>query len=475
MFSIPGRGGRTEVFVHQWSREITPDYDSQTFEVADVSSLYPYIGISNLFPTGEYKVITQPNIINSIYYDQNRKVHSMNNSSHLIGLAQVRIVAPRHLKEPFLPILRKSDQRIIFALCELCVQKNSLSECYHDDIQRSTICVLTWPELNFLVGELNYKIITIYELYNYETESPLFSTFLKLIAHGKLKHIISDHSDDNLKFINKKMKFPPSMALISSDIDLNPEYASFYKKILVSIMGKIAQVNNRTVSKFVRNQNQLQSIFYTEKIDDLFDYGNVCHVVIKPAERSNENRSGNSIIYSYVTALARIYMHRCIMKLESVGACVHAIENDCIYFTRPKTLQNPLIYSQTFGYFHKEFNNCIITSFNSFGSKSSSISYIENGILKHKIKAKGFSLQSSIINSILEFESFQELLCHYVDNKIVNIEVPQIHVVKNIKKLSVNQILRRIKLTNVIITKRIFLRDYKTHPYGYTIKREEED
>ena len=427
--------------------------------------------MSHRFPVGKYSIISTRRDLQKIWFDKVEKVHKIG-SKRLIGLCQIRIVSTNRFIEPFLPILRVKDDRVIYGHCDYCVQNSSVLECFHDDITRSTIITLTLPEINFLVGELNYKIIAFYEIYDYEKECAIFATFLKLLAVGKLKHIVTDSKQ--LPFINSKMRFHPTIALKPSDLDFDPEYASFYKQILCSILGKIAQVNNRDITKFVSNNGQLQSIFKSEKIEDLFDLGNVCQVVIKPPERKNENRKGNSIIYSYVTALARIYMHRCIMKLTSEGACVYAIENDCLYFSRPKTLVNPLKYSQAFGYFHEEYKNCIITSFNSFGTKSSSISYIENGVLKHKIKAKGFSLKSSIINSILEFESFQELLRHYVNNKIVQIDVPQVRVVKNIKKLSVNQILRRIKLTNVIITKRVFLKDCHTVPYGYKIEHENE-
>ena len=441
------------------------------FEIADISSLYPAMSIKFAFPTGKYTIMTCQKKMKSIWFDTYNRLHRIG-FDKLIGLALIRIISPRSLSEPFLPIVRESDQKVIYAHCQTCVQTSNLKECMHSDIERSSILTLTWPEINFLVGELNYNIIAIYEIYQYKEEKPIFSKFVKLLARGKLKHVIKDKSEVNIDFINKKMKFPPSMQLKSSDIDPDEEMASFFKKSLCSFLGKTAQVNSRTVTKFVRNQSQLQSLFYSENIEDLFDYGNVCHVIIKPKNRSNENRSGNSILYSYITAYARIYMHKCLMKLWNVGACVHAIENDCIYFSRPKTLKSPFIYSQAFGFFHKEFENCIITSFNSLGTKSTSISYIENGILKHKIKAKGFNLQSSIINSILEFDSLQELLRHYIEDKIVQIEVPQVHVVKNLKKMTVNQLLKRIKLTNVIITKRVFLKDSNTLPFGYTFPRE---
>ena len=459
------------MFTTNWNVESTPNYANEEFEVADVSSLYPSISMRSAFPIGQYEIITAQPKLKSIWYDKFTQVHRLG-SSKLIGLAQVRIISTNTCDEPFLPIIRASDDKTIYAHCQSCVQNSNLKECMHSDMERSSILTLCWPEINFLVGVLNYRLMYIYEIYNYKQEKKIFSQFVKVLARGKLKHVIKDKSEVNIDFINKKMKFPPHLQLKASEIEENEDMASFFKKSLCSFLGKTAQVNNRNITKFVRNKSQLESLFYSENIEDLFDYGNVCHVIIKPKDRLNQNRSGNSILYSYITALARIYMHKCLLKLWSVGARVHAIENDCIYFSRPKTLKNPLIYSQAFGYFHKEYENCIITSFNSLGTKSTSISYIENGILKHKIKAKGFNLKSSIISSILEFDSLQELLCHYIEDKIVQIEVPQIHVVKNFKKMTVNQLLKRIKLTNVIITKRVYLKDCNTLPFGYTLPRE---
>ncbi len=54
------------------------------------------------------------------------------NNIVLLGVALVRIVAPKHLKLPILPY-RSIKGRSCLALCKKCADDNQLSECTHTD------------------------------------------------------------------------------------------------------------------------------------------------------------------------------------------------------------------------------------------------------------------------------------------------------------------------------------------------------
>lgn len=421
--------------------------------------------MSNNFPTGPYTVMTQKkHSLNDIKYDKEKKCHLLK-SKKMSGLVLCRVLAPKGLKEPYVQTIRLKDKAIVYGLCELCIQKSYTGSCNHSDLERSHVQTFVWPEIDFMVSSLNYKLMAVYECYQYDQESPLFSGFIKLLANGKLKHSITDLNE--IPFINKKMKFPPNLALKRDEISINPVRTSFYKHMLVAFLGKLAQSTSKSKTIFVRNKNQLQSIFYKEKIVDIFTYDNICQVIIKPPKKVNQNRSANSVLYAYITALSRIYMHKCLLKLWSLGCIVYALECDNIYFSRPNTLPNPLKYSKTFGYFQDQFVDCVILAFNSFGSKSNNVSYIKNGILCQKMKARGFNLDSSLIHNILEFYSIEELLRYYVQEEIIQIKVPQLRNRRNLKTMTINQVLTEFRLSNLIVTKRVFNNDFSSKPFGF--------
>lgn len=388
------------------------------------------------------------------------------NNKKLIGLVHLRILAPKSLKEPYLEEERIKDKKKIFGTCSTCIQTFNTGECNHSPQERSQVQTLVWEEVNFCVSVLNYEVLQIFECHQYETELPLFTSFIKLLALGKLRHSLSNTSQKELDYINNSMKIPERLKIKKSDIIPDSSKTNFYKKMLCSFLGKLAQTNNKRKIKFVRNKNQLYSLFYSEKIVDLFVYDNVCQVVIKPKVNNIlQNRSSNCTLYSYITSYARIYMHKCMLKLWSINANIMAIENDCIYFTLSKSLPNPLIYSRTFGCFKNEVSNVIL--YYSFGSKSSSLSYIHNGVITHKIRARGFSLKPAVIENILHFSSLGDLMKCYMEHQIVKLKIPQIRNYKHVKTMSVKQKLSDFTLTNEIVSKRIVYCDLTTVPYGY--------
>lgn len=253
-YFITGHGGRHEVFHHAFNSLVTPDYENQIFSSADVSSLYPYISMSNNFPTGVFTIQTQKkHALNNIYFDPVKKYHVLNGKK-CCGLVLCRILAPKGLKEPYVQTIRLKDSVVIYGLCSACIQKSYTGICNHSDLERSQVETFCWPEVDFMVSSLNYKLMTVYECYQYDKEEPLFSGFIKTLAHGKLKHSISDSNE--IPFINKHMKFPPILKLKEDEIDINPVRTSFYKNILVSFLGKLAQSNAKSKTVFVRNRNQ---------------------------------------------------------------------------------------------------------------------------------------------------------------------------------------------------------------------------
>lgn len=379
------------------------------------------------------------------------------------------LLAPRTLDEPL--IGTKVGDSYVYGLCQKCTKQKNKKKCKHNDKSRAITSVLCWNEINYLVA-MSYKIVTVYETYVYSKQAPIFEKFVKLLSVQKLKHSMPSKSQsykDYCQEINDTMKLDLNIKLEPVDIEPNDTIRSYYKEYLNGFLGKLSQQTNKTKALFVRSQSQLTNVFYSSHIDDIFPLDKACVLFVRNSTKTaSMNRQANSILYSYILAYARIYMHKNMMKLKKEMATIYSINNDAIYFTMPKTKMVPLRFSQSFGSFKYEFEGCTIIEFLSFGQKSSSITFItKDKQIKKEIKARGFCLQSSLVNSILSNVCLDTMLKSSLSNEPMSFKIPQIRSKKSIKTLSVKETLLMCEFSNEITQCRIIAKDGSTKPYGY--------
>ena len=171
---------------------------------------------------------------------------------------------------------------------------------------------LCWPEINNLVGSLGYKLVNTYEIYQYKNELKIFEKFIQILFHFKIKHSNKDFNSSWNSYcneVNVTMKFENFLKLHKIDMSVNNSKAKYFKSFLVSFLGKFSQVNSRTKNFYVRSNSALSNLFHSEDIYDFFIYDRTCHVIVKNKKPDRyTNRKSNSIIYSYVCGLARIFI-----------------------------------------------------------------------------------------------------------------------------------------------------------------------
>jgi hypothetical protein len=239
--------------------------------------------------------------------------------------------------------------------------------------------------------------------------------------------------------------------------------------MMVSVLGKFAQQNSKSESILVKSQSALNNVFKDSTILDIFPLDKVCHIIIKGKQRnSSMNRSANSIIYSYITANSRIFMHTEMLKIWNMGGKIYAMENDCLYWIRPKLIPSPLKHSHLFGSFKNEFDNCLMLSFISFGTKSTAIAYLKDSKVEYKIKARGFNFKSNMASKIIDFDSFQSLLDASEKQIFTSIAIPQMRSSRNLQNQTITQKIENYQLSNVISSARVILNDFTSFPYGYS-------
>jgi hypothetical protein len=105
-----------------------------------------------------------------------------NDSREYNGLIFCKILPPNDLYFPVLPI--RLNNRLIFPLCHECAVNLNNQNCNHSESQRALVGTYTTMELKKAL-ELNYRILEIYEVWNYpellpinEADNGIFTQFI---------------------------------------------------------------------------------------------------------------------------------------------------------------------------------------------------------------------------------------------------------------------------------------------------------
>ena len=158
-------GGRTgAVVLHSAVGE------REEIRYADITSLYPYVNKTCMYPIGHPQFITQP-------MDQSIRSY--------FGIALVDILPPTGLFHPVLPM--RSGGKLTFPLCSKCVQEEQTKPmlqrthyCTHTDAERMLRGTWCTPEIEKAI-EKGYQIIKIHEVWNFpesQRKTGLFAEYV---------------------------------------------------------------------------------------------------------------------------------------------------------------------------------------------------------------------------------------------------------------------------------------------------------
>ena len=262
--------------------------------------------------------------------------------SNINGLIKCIILPPQQLLFPVLPV--KMHNRLLFPLCRTCAENNIQEDCPHEDPgDRELFGTWTSLELQEAVTE-NYKIIKIYEIWDYETvqydpesrEGGLFAGYInnlftkKVEASGFPEGCESE--EDKLKFV-REVQEAEGVTLDYTKIKKNPALRTINKLALNCLWGKFGMRNNLTRTDIVKSRGELLKLINDEEkqilgilpIDDTQLYVNWCN----EEPYVSANPVTNVVIASQTTALARLKLLRCLRKL---GDRVAYYDTDSIIF-----------------------------------------------------------------------------------------------------------------------------------------------
>ncbi len=270
------------------------------------------------------------------------------------------------------------------------------------------------------------------------------------------------------------MGFQEDLKLTEENIEENKSKRASFKLLGNAMLGKFSQRQEYSQTLFVNSQQQMEEAFEKHDIVDLLPISeNVCELEILPQFTNQKSRTGNCVIGAFVTAYARIQLHKDMMLLKSRGFQLYYCDTDGIIFTDPNvTLSRslPLPLSPCLGDYKNELgNNVTIQSFACLARKSYSISVWSKTKKENQvcIKSSGLSLSSTFAQTALNCSEFETLLLNFEQNPI-SFEVPQLRsfVIKDTN--TVHHKITKHKVSNHLNVQR-FVKNVNepTLPFGF--------
>ena len=145
-----GRTGATTLYAH------ADEAKGETIRYLDVTSLYPWVNKTAIYPVGHPEIITNPTHLDIGRY---------------FGIALVDILPPPGLFHPVLPV--HSGGKLTFSLCAACVREEQAkpfldrrSSCSHSDAKRTLRGTWCTPEIQQAISK-GYTLVRIHEVWHF--------------------------------------------------------------------------------------------------------------------------------------------------------------------------------------------------------------------------------------------------------------------------------------------------------------------
>ncbi len=475
---IAMRSGLVDQYRLKWVKTENPN---EIFKIADVNLLYSHIAIREKFPIGKPTVL----IGQQVEQVQTSKSGIFVNGEKLLsGALHCSVLAPSKEDYPFLQF-RISNKFSYLALCKTCAEKLSETCKHRSNNSRKFTSVWTIPDLNKALKE-NYIIHEIFEVIYFPERKHLLRTFVQALVSERLKnsggleHLLTKEEKEAYCSIhNTEMNLPENFQLTIDNVKNNPGQKQFYKDLLNSLYGKFSSNVEKKKTEIVRSQRQLENLAQNFDITELFPINDTNLLVEYEVNDLKPNFKGNIFIGSEITAHSRVYMHDYLRKLQATdGVKIFSIETDCIMYSIPKGVIDPLPFSDLVGNFKSVIpTNCEVLSYFALGSKNYSVLYKgSDNQLNTILKVKGLSLKSAHIENFLSTQTYNDYIESHFKNELKNITFPQLRKTFNKSCNQTETRFQTFEFRNDLYLKRYVNQGdpksnhYHTLPFGYKNK-----
>ncbi len=474
---ISVRGGISEVYRHSFTAAAEPN---KVMESYDVCSLYPYIAMTADLPVGPYQILIGEQLdqvqISSTgeFYFGRQQIH---------GFLQAIISCPTYCKFPSL-LYRDSAGNSIAGLCQECILKGLDTVCGHKDKKRFLKSVWTLPEVTFAITQ-GYRVIKMLEIYAYFDARPILRPFFHYASSYKIRYSgIPEDEPDPYAWcarINSSMEYSGSLRLSPATVQKSDVRRKIIKLMLVSTIGKFSQFCKGRETHFATSYRELSKLVKNcaYNLDQLFVINENVVQVVRTKLRTSRcaYNKGCSSIHAYITALARIYMLKSLIRLEQNGVEICALDVDGFKCIRSRNcdISQIIPIGCEFGSFKDDLGPNRILDYCALAPRvmSQIMENQETGRLHSKTQLCSFSLQAATIQRTLNHRVYTTMLADRIKGQEKQLKVAQRRHYRKILRQNEFQI-KEFCFSNMICTKRVTYSSSKgvlrTRPIGCSLQ-----
>ncbi len=394
-------GGRTSTIRKYY--KVEPE---EAIRYYDVCSLYPYVNKNYKVPLGHPRILV------------GSEAQSID-IENFEGLLKVLVLPPSNLYHPVLPY--RMHNKLLFFLCHKCALER-IEVCSHTDSERSFVGTYVSDEIKLAIRH-GYKILTIYEAWEYRVEIGIFSkyvnTFLKEKQEASGFPGWCETDAQKLEYI-QLYKDREDVDLDPERIEKNPGRRSSAKLCLNSFWGKFGENPMSKTKVEIVSESQrffemiMSAVIQITKVVIINDTTLlICYENTVDA-RENLN-TVNVTVAAYTTCGARMQLYS---YLEALGRRVLYLDTDSVIFTE-KRGETTLALGDYLGDLTDELTEygpgSYITEFVSGGPKNYAFEVFspQSNSRKYVVKAKGFTLNSKNLE-VINFSSLRDLVLNSV-------------------------------------------------------------
>ncbi|XP_074653614.1 uncharacterized protein LOC141907771 [Tubulanus polymorphus] len=434
--------------------------NDERIKYIDICSLYPFVNKHCSYPIGHPIIVTENFKAISDYY----------------GIVKCVVLPPRELFLPVLPY-RSPDSKLTFPLCRTCCDTMQQHErCRHADEER---CITgTWVTVELMAAiRRGYRIVRVNEVWHWEErETGLFAQYIdkflkiKVEANGWPENVKTDA--DKSRFV-KAYKDREGVEIECEKVCFNPGLRAVSKLCLNSMWGRLGIKPNKTQTKFVSEPFELNDMLLSDDVevsDVIILNEELLKVQFKNTrEFVTPDSKSNVVLAAFTTAHARLKLYSYIEPLDS--RVLYMDTDSVIYIAKPG------MYDPPTGIFLGDMTDELegdygvgsyITEFVSGGAKNYAykVKSTKYNTEKTVCKVKGICLNfrnSQLIN----FDSMRDIVVSGRNNDDDPITVINPSAIqRDTKNYIVRSAIER-KRYRIVYTKRAFLDNHRTLPYGY--------
>nr|CAD2188351.1 unnamed protein product [Meloidogyne enterolobii] len=399
----------------------------QKISYFDVTSLYPFINVSTIYPIGHPEV----HILNK---DVNWTKPSDN--IYNLGILKLFVIPPSNIDVPVLPmkIGEDQDERLLFPLCSTCAKEHPHGDvkenysCPHSDYQRGWVSTCTSIELNEALNEgyIVTKLFRVLEFKKYDDQlfRPYISEFMAQKIHSSgFENTIKGNIEEEDKFIKECMEMF-GIKIEKEKMELNKGRRTQAKLCLNNLWGRFSLRNfGLSQCQITDDPSDLCKFFEDDtieitSIDELTE--NVILIgFIKKKDFVEEHQCSNVIISLWTTSAARIHLLHAMQKVVRTPGCqILYTDTDSLIFSHPEN-NCPLQVGPHLGEFTDEYPNYEILEYCSGGAKQYGLKLKkkETDELEYVLKLRGITLNNDVVdNQGLCYETFKDQVLKFAAN-----------------------------------------------------------